>query len=201
MQIQGMDYNTQRSKMRLPEYGRSIHKMIEHCKTIEDRDKRQACAQAIVDVMARLMPEQQKQPSFKQKLWDHLAIMANFELDIDYPFEVTTADKVYSRPANIAYPKRRIPIRHYGNLVLRTIEHICSMPEGPERDELTRLLANQMKRDIVLYGNASPDNERVFNDIAHLSDGKIQVDPNNMKLDFITLGSRKQDKARTKKKK
>lgn len=201
MQIQGIDYNTQRSRLRLPEYGRGIHTMVEHCKGIADRNERQACANAIIEVMARLMPEQHKQPSFRQKLWDHLAIISNFELDIDYPYEVTTADKVYSRPAKVNYPKRRIPIRHYGNLAMQTIEHICSMEEGPEREELTRLLANQMKRDIVLYGNANPDNERVFNDMARLSDGEIQVDPGKMKLDFITLGSRKQDKPKMKKKK
>lgn len=195
-----MDYNTQRSKLRLPEYGRSIHLLVEHCKNIEDRRERQACAEGIIEAMARLMPEQQKQPSFKMKLWDHLAIMANFELDIDYPFDVATAEAVYSRPEPLPYPKRRIPVRHYGNLVYQTIEHIRTMPQGPERDELTRLLANQMKRDIVLYGNANPDNDRVFSDIAHLSDGDIQIDPDKMKLDFITLGGKRQDKQKPKKK-
>lgn len=196
-----MDYNTQRSKMRLPEYGRSIHLMVEHCKNIEDRAERQVCAESIIEIMARLMPEQQKQPSFKMKLWDHLAIMSNFELDIDYPYDVTGAENAFSQPEPLPYPKHRIPIRHYGNLVYQTIEHIRTMPVGPERDELTRMLANQMKRDIVMYGNASPDNDRVFSDIAHLSEGEIQIDPDKMKLDFITLGSKRQEKPKTKKRK
>lgn len=193
MEIKGMDYNTERVKMRMPEYGRSVHLMVEHCKQIENREERQQCAEAIVETMKRLYPNIRLQQDFQQRLWDHLAIISNFELDIDYPCDVSNAAKVNERPAPLSIPKRNIPVRHYGNLVFSTLDHVTTMPDGEERNELLRLVANQMKRDLMMYGNASPDNERIISDIAHFTDGKVQIDPESFRFDFIQV-ERKQDK-------
>ncbi len=201
MNINGMDYNTQREKLRMPEYGRSIHLMVEHCVALPDRAQRQACAEKIVKIMELMFPALRQLPDYKHRLWDHLAIISNFRLDIDYPYEVTTADKIQRRPEPLPYPKHRIPVRHYGNLVFETLEHIKSLPEGKERDELTRLVANQMKRDLVMYGNASPDNERIISDIAKFTDGLIQIDPKKFTFEFIVIDKKPEEKAKKKKKK
>lgn len=196
-----MDYNTHRSKMRMPEYGRSIHLMVEHCKKIENRAERQACAETIINTMKMLRPDIRLQTDYKQRLWDHLAIMSNFELDIDYPYDVTNAKRASERPDPLPIVKRRIPVRHYGNLVFSTLDYICNMRPGPERDELVRLVANQMKRDLMTYGNASPDNDRVISDIANFTDGKIQIDPENFKFDYIAVERRPNDREKGKNRK
>lgn len=198
MEIKGMDYNTHRSKMRMPEYGRSIHLMIEHCKQIENRQLRQQCAETIVETMKRLHPDIKQQTDYKQRLWDHLAIMSDFQLDIDYPYDVTNAQKVSQRPNPVSIPKRRIPVRHYGNLVFRTLDYICEMEQGPEREALLSLVANQMKRDLMMYGNAAPDNDRIISDIAQFTDGKIQIDPETFKFDYIPAIRKEQNKKKKK---
>lgn len=193
-----MDYNTHRSKMRMPEYGRNIHLMVEYCKDIADREERLACAEYIVSIMKQQHPvAKQEQANHEERMWDHLAIMSNFELDIDYPVDISRAEKVSERPNPLPIPKRHIPVRHYGNLVIKTLEHVCTMEDGPERDELLRLVANQMKRDLMTYGNAAPDNDRVISDIANFTDGKVQIDPAKFKFDFI-MPERKRDKEKDK---
>lgn len=196
-----MDYNTQRSSMRMPEYGRDIHTMIQHCMQIEPRPRRQACAEAIVKVMARLHPEMKQQADYKQKLWDHLAIMSNFQLDIDYPYTVTTAEKLAQRPAPMPIVRNHIPVKHYGNGVFQILNRLKTMEPGGERDELTRIVANKMKRDLVMYGTAQPDNDRIISDIAHFTDGVIQIDPTTFKFDYININSKSADKGDKGKKK
>lgn len=200
MKIEGMDYNTQRESLRMPEYGRSIHLMVEHCIAIPDREMRQQCAETIVRTMELMFPALRQQTDYKQKLWDHLAIISDFRLDIDYPYPVTTAEKISQRPARMPYPKHSIPVRHYGNLVFKTLEYLKTMPAGEERDELTRLVTNQMKRDLVMYGNATPDNERIISDIAKYTDGTIQIDPEEFTFEFIVI-DKKEEKPKKKKKK
>lgn len=200
MNIQGLDYNTHREKLRLSEYGRDIQQMVEYCIGIEDAEERQACAEAIVAAMENLKPELRQQPDYRRKLWDHLAIMSNFQLDIEYPYDVSTAQKVSEKPQPLHYPKRRIPLRHYGSLVFKTLDRICEMEPGEERDALIKLVGNQMKRDLILYGNASPDNERIVTDIARFTDGKIQIDLNEFKFDYIKIDEKQQQQGKKKKK-
>ena len=127
--------------------------------------------------------------------------MSDFKLDIDYPYDVTTAEKIAERPSPLAYPKRNIPVRHYGSLVFHTLNHLKTMEPGEERDELTRLVANQMKRDLMMYGNASPDNERVISDIARFTDGVIQIDPSTFTFEFIVVDKKAEQKGKKKGKK
>ena len=189
MTFDGLDYNTSRSKLRMPEYGRCIHLMVEHCIALKSKEERQLCAQSIIDAMVRMKPEIKNQPDYVNKLWDHLAIMSNFKLDIDYPCDVTTAEKIAEKPSPIPYPAQKIPVRHYGALVFRTLEHLKGMEPGPERDELTRLVANQMKRDLANWGHGSTDDEKVADDIARLTDGVIQLDLNEFKFEKIIPGT------------
>lgn len=196
-----MDYNTERRKMRMPEYGRNIHQMVEHCVLIKDRAERQQCAESIVVTMEKMNPDVRQQTDYKQKLWEHLAIMSNFELDVDYPYEITTSEEIAKRPDPLPYPKHRIPVRHYGDLVFQILDHLPQMEPGAERDELTRLVANQMKRDLIQYGSSAPDNERIIGDIAYFTNGVIQIDPEKFKFEFLKLDTKQGDKSKKKKKK
>ena len=201
MNIQGLDYNTQRERLRMPEYGRCIHQMVDYCMSLADRQERQRCAETIVKTMEMMNPELKRQPDYKQKLWDHLAIMSNFELDIDYPYDISNAKSVTEKPGRMAYPKTRIPVKHYGNLVFKTLGYLKQLPAGPERDALAETLANQMKRDVAMYGSANPDDDRILSDITKFTDGAIQLDPNDVKLVKITAAKKNDNNGGKKKKK
>ena len=185
MNIQGLDYNTQREKLIMPEYGREVQEMINHAMSIEDRDERQQCAETIVDIMERMSPMSRDTEDYKRKLWDHLAIMSGFKLDIDYPYDISDAQKMSTKPEPLPYPMTNIPVRHYGKLVFELIETLKQMPESEERDELVRQTANQMKRDLLQWSHGSCDDEKIADDLAYFTDGVIQLDLSTFKFERI----------------
>lgn len=185
MNIEGLDYNTQREQLVLPEYGREVQKMVEHAVALPTKAERQACAESIISVMDRMAPQNRENPEYKRKLWDHLAIMSNFQLDIDWPFDIAGAAKIAAKPEPLDYPMSRIPVRHYGKMLFDIFEQLKTMPEGRERDELVRQTANQMKRDLFQWGHGSANDEKVASDLARFTDGIIQLDLGKFKFDRI----------------
>ena len=185
MNIEGLDYNTQREQLVLPEYGREIQKMVDHALTLPTKEERQACAESIIATMSILFPQGYDAIDLEHKLWDHLAIMSNFQLDIDYPFDVSEAIKAATKPQRVGYTSSHIPVRHYGKLLFETFERLKNMPEGEERDALVRLTANQMKRALVEWGHGAADNERVASDLAAFTNGKIQLDLDTFKFEKL----------------
>ncbi|KAA6308307.1 hypothetical protein EZS27_040010, partial [termite gut metagenome] len=103
--------------MPLPEYGRSIQNMVDHALTIEDRTKRQFCAKTIIGIMGNMYPHFRDAPEFAHKLWDHLVIMSDFQLDIDYPYEVIKKDNLITKHERVPYPRREIRRRYYGYII------------------------------------------------------------------------------------
>lgn len=177
-----LKYNTQQRRLILPEYGRNIQQMVEHCLTIEDRDKRNACARSIIDCMLNLFPDIRQKEGYEQQLWDHLAIMSNFRLDIDYPFEVIQPDSLESRPQPVFYPRNGIGSRHYGHNLEAMIETASHMEPGEERDALISLLANHMKKMLLAINPEGVDDAKVFKDLANYSHGAIRLDPASYRL-------------------
>ena len=112
-----MEYNTQQRTLPLPEYGRSVQNMVDHALTIEDRAERQRCANTIINIMGGMFPHLRDVPDFKHKLWDHLAIMADFKLDIDYPYEIVKKESLEVKPDMLPYPHNGIRYRHYGRIL------------------------------------------------------------------------------------
>ena len=198
MNIEGLDYNTQREKLLMPEYGREVQKMVDHAMTLPTKAERQQCAETIIGIMDRMYPQTHENADYKQKLWDHLALMSNFKLDIDYPYDVTQAMTIATKPEPLSYSTGDIPIRHYGKLTFELFERLKEMPEGEERDELARYTANQMKRSLLQWSHGSSDNEKVIDDLARYTDGKIQLDPNSFK--FAKINEREFSEKRRKKK-
>lgn len=195
----GLDYNTTREKLVLPEYGREIQQMVDYCVELEDRKERQRCAESIIKIMDRMFPENRGLENHEQKLWDHLAIMSNFQLDIDYPFDVSNAAKIAKKPETVEYPNLRIPVRHYGAMLFEIFEKLKHMDPGKERDELVKLTANQMHRNLMQWSHGSSDGEKVASDLARFTDGKIQLDLNTFK--FERIADREQPQGRNGKKK
>lgn len=176
-----MDYNSQREKLILAEYGRNIQNMVNYVMTISDRDERNRAAQAIIDVMGNLFPYLRDIPDFKHKLWDHLAIMSNFQLDIDYPYDPIKPTVLHSKPANIPYNNGDIAYKHYGRIVEMMIKKTSEYPEGPEKDMLIRMIADHMKKCYLTWNKESVDDEKVTDDFIKLAKGRIEV-PENLQL-------------------
>ena len=201
MNIEGLDYNTQRERIKLNEYGREIQQMVDYCVSIPDREERQVCAEAIIDTMRKMNPSDQNINDRMQTLWDHLALMSDFKLDIDYPVEITTAELMASKPEPVAYPNTRIPVRHYGRALFELFDTLKTMEPGEERDTLVRMTANQMKRCLLLWGHGNGDDEKVADDLARFTDGVIQLDLDSFRFDKIDVLSLAQQAKQKKKKK
>ncbi len=169
-----MRYNTQKEKLILPEYGRNIQNMVDHCMGIEDREERTKCAYTIIDIMGNMFPHLRDVNNFKHILWDHLAIMSDFKLDIDYPYEVITKEDLYSAPEKIEYSRPTMKYRHYGKILERMIRIAADMEEGDKREYLVKLLLIQMKKSHTQW-NKEVDDAKIFHDLQELSRGKIKV--------------------------
>ncbi len=189
MDIKGIDYNTQREKLVMPEYGREIQLMVQHACSLPSKEERLRCAKSIVRLMESRNPQARVNNSDAQAYWDHLYLISDKKLDIDWPYDVSLAEKFLAKPAPISYNKSRFKMRHYGRLLDESFERLKSMPPGEERDELARLTANQMKRDLANWGHGSTDDEKVADDIARLTDGVIQLDLNEFKFEKIIPGT------------
>ena len=187
MNIEGLDYNTQREKLVLPEYGREIQSMVDHAVGIKDRAERQHCAESIIAIMDHMFPDGAGVEDHERKLWDHLAIMSGFKLDIDYPYAVKQAEDIAKRPDPMDYPMTRIPVRHYGAMMFEIFDRLKNMEPGAERDELVKLTANQMRRDLAQWSHGSCDEEKVAADLARFTDGKIHLDLKNFKFEKLVL--------------
>ena len=184
MDIKGLDYNTQREKLVMPEYGREIQKMVDLAASLPTKDERNRCAQTIIRQMENKNPQVRTSPDFEQTLWDHLYLMSHKQLDIDWPYNVDEAEKIHSKPQPVKYQQDSGNYqRHYGRLLTEIFEKLKTMPSGDERDELVRQTANQMKRDLVAWGHGSMDDEKVADDLARYTDGAIQIDLSSFRFD------------------
>ena len=186
MDIKGLDYNTQREKLIMPEYGREIQKMIEYACELPTKEERMRCAKAIIRQMETKNLQLGNGADYEQTLWDHLYLMSHRELEIDWPYDVSEADKILSKPQPMKLPNNKIKLRHYGRLIEELFEKLKAMPAGEERDALTYYTANQMKRSLASWGHGSMEDERIANDLAHFTDGIIQLDLNTFRFEKIS---------------
>ncbi len=175
------DYNTQRKRMALPEYGRNVQKMIDHIKTIEDRDERNRAARTVIQIMGNLNTQLRDYVDIKHKLWDHLSIIAQFELDIDAPFPPPEKEKLLEKPNQVEYKSGEAKYLHYGRVVELMVEEAVKMPEGEERAYLVILIANQMKKSASAWNRGNISDEVIFKDLIALSKNQVSI-PEGTKL-------------------
>ncbi len=188
-----MDYNTQRKKLPLPEYGRNIQSMVDHILTIEDRDERNRASQTVIDVMGNLYPYLRDVAEFKHKLWDHLAIMTDFELDIDYPYEPPSPSILTEKPRQVPYNQHDLKYRHYGLVTQKMIDKAIEM-EGDEKQILIEQLANHMKKLYLSWNKDSVDDEKIFTDLEEMSGGNLQVSRDLVLSDTKAIFTKKKKK-------
>ncbi|WP_197068367.1 DUF4290 domain-containing protein [Capnocytophaga cynodegmi] len=171
----GLEYNTERTPLIIPEYGRHIQKMIEKAITIEDREKRNNTAKSIIAVMGNMFPHLRDVPDFQHKLWDQLFIMSKFQLDVDSPFEKPTSDVLIKHPDTLQYPQNHPKYRFYGNNIKKMIEVCVRWEEGQLKEALKYAIANHMKKSYLIWNKEAVEDEVVFQHLYELSDGKIDL--------------------------
>lgn len=190
-----MQYNTQKKKLPLPEYGRSIQNMVDYALTIGERSERQRCANTIISIMGNMFPHLRDVPDFTHKLWDHLAIMSDFKLDIDYPYEIIRQDNLATKPDPIPYPNTKIRYRHYGRTLEVLIKKAIEFPEGNEKNNLIALIANHMKKDYMAWNKDTVDEAKINDDLMELSKGKLRLTDELLYLMESRLNANRRPKA------
>ena len=180
-----MEYNTNREKLILPEYGRHVQKMIEQVKQIPDREKRNEQIRAVVSVMAILNPQVMEQPDYMHKLWDHVQIIAGFDLDVDSPYPMPTKEEFTTPPDIVPISKEPLAAAHYGRNIQNMVKVIAAMPEDETRDRMIKSMAVYMRQQYLIWNKDSVSDETIFKDIEKLSDGKLKV-PSYIHLESIS---------------
>ena len=170
-----MEYNTHREQLKITDYGRNVCKMIEQAKKIEDREKRTQTARAIVEVMAQVNPKSKERSDFRHTLWDHLMLMANYELDVDCPYPIHRQEENKVEPHPLHYNGNKIHYRHYGKALEDMITTVAAMPEGKERELLTEQIAHTMKRQYLQWNRDSVDDSLIVEQLRELSDGRLTL--------------------------
>lgn len=193
-------YNVSEPKLVLPEYGRNIQRMIDYCLTIEDREERGRCAHSIADAMATLFPSVVAEDSSRRKIWDHIYIMSDFKLDIDFPCEVVSPEDLVPSKSAVPYNSQFNRYRHYGRSIQEMVKTVADMENSVEKDQLIFLIANQMKKLLVANNPENASDNKVFVDIADISEGKIVINPDSYKLNDYIDTAPAQGKTKKKKK-
>lgn len=183
MELQGLDYNTQRDKLKLMAYGREIQQMVEVCMSLPTRAERQACAETIIDAMKHVVHSQLSMKERIPMLWYHLAMMSDFKLDVDYPVEIVHEDKMDVQPKKIPYKPERMHMRQYGRMIQGLCEKLKEMEPSDERNALAVDTANQMYRIMQQWGTATADKEKIVSDLARYTDGTVQMTPADITAD------------------
>ncbi|MBR5385497.1 MAG: DUF4290 domain-containing protein [Bacteroidales bacterium] len=181
-------YNTEVEKLGMPEYGRNVLKMVEQLRGIEDKAKRSEQAAAIVKVMELLNPQVHQQDNYEQKLWDHLYMIAGYDLDIDAPYPAPLPEDRNTRPDVIPLNTRPIKARHYGRNIESIIDLIASEPEGEVKTAMIRSLAIYMRQQYLIWNKDNVADATIFKDIERLSGGRVQV-PEGLELSKISADS------------
>lgn len=166
-----IQYNTEKAGLIMPEYGRAVHDMVAHCLTITDRKERTECARKIAYVMASLEQEKPANPETQARIWNHLALISNFQLDIDYPVDIIPQDEAGMRPSPMPLPQKRIRHRHYGHIVEQALDLLSEMPKGERRDALVCQTADRMKQNLFTWTPDTMSEEKVKHDIETYAPG------------------------------
>ncbi|MCV6629641.1 MAG: DUF4290 domain-containing protein [Flavobacteriaceae bacterium] len=173
--IENLQYNTERSKLIIPEYGRHFQKMIDHAVAIEDVEERNKVAQSIIDIMGNLNPHLRDVEDFQHKLWDQLFIMSGFKLDVDSPFPKPSQELLEERPEPLGYPQNYPKYRYYGNNIKHMIDAAIEWKKGDMREALEITIANHMKKCYLTWNKDSVEDAVIFNHLFELSDGQIDL--------------------------
>ena len=170
-----MEYNTSKTQLQMPEYGRIIQQLVERCQELENRDERNEMAVAIVNFMGQRNPQLRDESNYKHKLWDHLFILAKYDLDVDSPYHIPTAEELKVKPKRMEYPKLQGDFKFYGKSILQLIDKAIELEAGDEKDALIQVIANNMKKSYNVYNKEHVQDEVIFRHLKDLSNNRLDL--------------------------
>ncbi len=170
-----MEYNTKRTQLQMPEYGRLIQQMVEHCKTLTDKDERNSAALAIIEFMGLRNPHLRDEENYKHKLWDHLFILAEYNLDVDSPYPILTEEELSTKPARMVYPSFDNAYKFYGKSILQLIDHAIALEPGDEKEALIQVIANNMKKSYNVYNKEHVQDDVIVRHLKDLSQNRLDL--------------------------
>jgi len=175
---QTFDYNSTRSKLLLSEYGRNVQNMVKYIVNLPTKEERNKCAAVVIDLMGFLNPHLRDVADFKHKLWDHLHIISNFQIDVDSPYPPPDPEKIHEKPEPLKYPHQRIKYKHYGKTIELMIIKAKSIQEPERRNHMVQAIANFMKMAYVQWNKDSVADETILSHLYELSGGELKLDEN-----------------------
>ena len=192
--METLQYNTKKTQLIIPEYGRHVQLMINQIMETRDRDERNKMAKAVIGIMGNMNPHLRDVPDFQHKLWDQLFIMSNFELDVDCPFEKPQKEVLTQKPDRLAYPQRNPKYRFYGNNIKSMINVAVNWEEGELKNALVFNIANHMKKCFLNWNKDTVQDEVILNHLLELSDNKLKVSEEDLPLtdtsEFLKIRSK-----------
>jgi hypothetical protein len=181
-EVSYLEYNSQRSHLIIPEYGRHLQKLIDQATAIVDKEERNKAARYIISVMGSLNPHLRDVPDFQHKLWDQLFIMSDFNLDVDSPYPIPSKDILTQKPDRLKYPQNFPKYRFYGNNIKYMIDVANSWEESDLKNALVLVIANHMKKCYLSWNKDTVSDEVIFEHLLELSDGKLNLSKSNEEL-------------------
>jgi hypothetical protein len=170
-----MDYNSSRSKLVLKEYGRHVQMIVENCMKVKDREKRNQFAKEIIELMGQLNPHLRNVEDFRHKLWDHLFIMSDYQLDVDSPYPIKGREEIEKKPERLPYPQSRIRFKHYGKNVEALVAKAAKTADPEKQADFTECIGNFMKMVYQNYSKDAVNDETIKSDLKLLSKGKLEI--------------------------
>ncbi len=181
-EVSYLEYNSQRSHLIIPEYGRHLQKLIDQATAIADKEERNKAARYIISVMGSLNPHLRDVPDFQHKLWDQLFIMSDFNLDVDSPYPIPSKDILTQKPDRLKYPQNFPKYRFYGNNIKYMIDVANSWEESELKNALVLVIANHMKKCYLSWNKDTVSDEVIFEHLLELSNGKLNLSKSNEEL-------------------
>ena len=186
--VENIEYNSERVKLIIPEYGRHIQKMVDYAISRETKEERNKVANTIISVMGNMNPHLRDVPDFQHKLWDQLFIISDFKLDVDSPFPIPSREELTERPESLEYPQNFPKYRFYGNNIKRMIDVANSWEDSEKKEGLVMNIANHMKKCFLNWNKDTVDDDVIFNHLYELSDGKLNLKGSDeVLLDTMTI--------------
>lgn len=179
-----MEYNTVRSKMLMPEYGRNVQRMVEYLMTIEDDEKRLKNAEAIVELMGTLNPQLKNIEDYKHKLWDHLYQMTDFQLEVAGPYPAPSREEILKKPEVLPYPKENGRNRHFGKNLTSLIEKALKEENPEKRQGYTQIIGYYMKLAYTNWHKEPVHDDMIKNELNELSGGQLKYESGGYKVHF-----------------
>ncbi len=184
-----MNYNTQRGRLEMTEYGRNVQRMVEYLLSIEDDKKRNDQAKIVIELMGQLNPHLKNVEDFRHKLWDHIIIMSDFKLNVESPYPMPEREKIFAKPKRIPYPQSEFKHRHYGKNIETLIEKAKAMEEPQKQQEFAEVIGNYMKLVHTNWNNETVNNIVIMEDLARMSGGELRLD-DETNLDLLAKEKR-----------